>query len=181
LDGALGHDVLEGTALSRDVDIVRSRIAWCDAILADQARSEDPHDFARRRLEVEIRELRTQINAAVPESAAVRGVNRDVISEERAQLQHSLASLTADYELITGAVDDSLELARAFADVAARHTVDTGWLTAQKDALAVLEAEDAAQLIYEQRERTTITVTSHDQAYESEPTIDRGFSMEREL
>jgi conjugative relaxase-like TrwC/TraI family protein len=187
LDGALGHDVLEGTALSRDVDIVRSRIAWCDAILADQARSEDPHDFARRRLEVEIRELRTQINAATPESATVRGVNRDVISDERAQLKHSLATLTADYELMSGVVDDSLELARALADVAARHTVDTEWLAAQKAALAALEAADIAQLDYEQRGHTSAHALTpaisapYDLAYEPEPIVDRGFGIEPEI
>ena len=150
LDRTLGHDVLEGAALSRDVAVVRSRITWSDAVLADQAHFKDRQEFARRRLEVEIHELRRCINAATPESARARGVNRDVVSEERAQLQRSLAALTADYELTTGTVDDSLALARVLADVAARHTVDTEWLAAQKDALAALEAEDAARLTYEQ-------------------------------
>jgi conjugative relaxase-like TrwC/TraI family protein len=181
LDGALGHDVLEGAILSRDVDIVRSRIAWSDAVLADRARSEDPHEFARWRLEVEMRELRTLINAATPESARVRGVNRDAVSEERAQLQYSLAALSANYEIITGAVNDSLEMARMLADVAARHTVDREWLSAQKAALAALEAEDAAQLVYEQRARTAVTTTTYDPAYEPESTVDRGFGMEPEF
>jgi hypothetical protein len=180
LDAALGHDVLEGEALSRDVAVVRSHIAWSDAVLADQARSEDPHDFARRRLEVEIRELRSQINAATPNSAAVRRVNRDVISEEREQLRYSLASLTADYELINGAVDNPLHFAHVIEGVDARHCVDTKWLADQKAALAAFEVEDAAQLAYEQRERTTVTAMSCEGAYEPEPTIDRGFSVEPE-
>jgi conjugative relaxase-like TrwC/TraI family protein len=181
LDGALGHDVLEGTALARDVAVVRSRIAWSDAVLADLARSENPHNFARLRIEVEMRELRKQITAATPEAAAIRGVNRDVISDEREQLQHSLASLTADYEVITGVVDDSLELAHVLEAVDARHSVDTEWLTAQKAALAALDAEDAAQLAYEQRERTMVTSTSYDPALGPEPTVDRGFGMEYDL
>jgi conjugative relaxase-like TrwC/TraI family protein len=181
LDGALGHDVLEGAALSRDVAVVRSRIAWSDAVLADQAHFKDPQEFARRRLEVEIREIRTQINAATPESARVRGVNRDVVSEERAQLQRSLAALTADYEMVTGAVDDSLELAHVVEVVDARHCVDTEWLSAQKIALAALDAENAAQLAYEQRERTTVTTTTtYEPAYEPE-TVDRGFGIEHDL
>jgi hypothetical protein len=167
--------------LSRDVALVRSHIAWSDAVLADQARSEDPQLFARRRLEVEIRKLRRQINAATPESAAVRGVNRDVISEEREQLQYSLASLTADYELITGAVDNPLQLAHVLEGVDARHCVDTEWLSDQKAALAALEAEDVAQLAYEQRERTTVTAMSYELAYEPEPTVDRGFGLEPEF
>jgi conjugative relaxase-like TrwC/TraI family protein len=181
LHATLGHDVLEGEALSRDVALVRSHIAWSDAVLADQARSEDPQLFARRRLEVEIRKLRRQINAATPESAAVRGVNRDVISEEREQLQYSLASLTADYELITGAVDNPLQLAHVLEGVDARHCVDTEWLSDQKAALAALEAEDVAQLAYEQRERTTVTAMSYELAYEPEPTVDRGFGLEPEF
>jgi conjugative relaxase-like TrwC/TraI family protein len=182
LDATLGHDVLEGTALSRDIAVVRSRIAWSDVVLADLARSEDPQTFARLRIEVEIRELRTQINAATPESAAVRGVNRDVVSEERSQLQYSLAVLTADYELITGAVDDDTEgPARVLADVATRHCVDTEWLSAQKTAFVALEAENAAQLAYQQRERTMVTMTSYDPALEPEPTVDRGFGLEPEF
>jgi conjugative relaxase-like TrwC/TraI family protein len=181
LEATLGHDVLEGTALSRDANSVRARIAWSDANLIDQARSEVPQEFARRRLEVEIRELRTQISAATPESAAVRGVNRDVVSDERVQLQHSLATLTADYELITGVVDDSPELAHILEGVNARHTVDTEWLSAQRTALAALEAEDAAQLAHGQPERTAVTTTSYEPAYEPEPTVDRGFGMEPEF
>jgi hypothetical protein len=181
LEATLGHDVLEGAALSRDVAVVRSRIAWSDAVLADLARSENHQEFARRRLEVEIRELRTQISAATPESAAVRGVNRDVVSDERAQLQHSLATLTADFEFITGVVDGSPVLAHILEGVDAHHTVDTEWLSAQKAALAALEAEDATQLADGQRERTTVTAMSYELAYEPEPTVDRGFSLEREL
>jgi hypothetical protein len=84
-------------------------------------------------------------------------------------------------------VDDSLELARALADVAARHTVDTGWLTAQKDALAVLEVEDTAQLAYEQSGHTSthaLTMpnsTLYELAIEPEPTVDRGFGMDPDL
>jgi hypothetical protein len=181
LDATLGHDVLEGTALSRDVAVVRSRIAWSDAVLADLARSENPQVFARLRIEVEMRELRTLINAATPESARVRGVNRDVVSEEREQLQYSLASLTNDYEMITGAADDDTEPARVLADVAARHCVDTEWLAAQKIALAAFEAEDAAQLAYERRERTMVATTSYDPALEPEPTVEHGFGIEPEF
>jgi conjugative relaxase-like TrwC/TraI family protein len=181
LNATLGHDVLEGEALSRDVAVVRSHIAWSDAVLADQARSEDPQLFARRRLEVEIRELRRQINAATPESAADRGVNRDVVSDEREQLQYSLATLTADYELITGAVDNPLQLAQVLEGVDARHCVDREWLAEQKAALAAIEAEDAAQLAYEQRERAAVTTTSYEPAYEPEPTVDHGFAIEPEL
>jgi conjugative relaxase-like TrwC/TraI family protein len=184
LDATLGHDVLEGTALSRDVAVVRSHIAWSDAVLADRARSEDPQVFARLRIEVEMRELRTLINAATPESARVRGVNRDVVSEERAQLQRSLAALTADYEIITGAVDDFLQLADVLEVVDARHRVDTEWLSAQKAALAVLDgvvSEDAAQSAYEQRERTAVTTTSYDPALEPEPTVEHGFGIEPEF
>jgi hypothetical protein len=181
LDATLGHDVLEGEALSRDVAVVRSHIAWSDAVLADQARSEHPHDFARRRLEVEIRELRRRINAATPESAAVRGVNRDVVSDEREQLQYSLASLTADYELITDAGDNPLQLAHVFEAVGARHCVDTEWLADQRAALETLEAECTAQLAYEQRERAAVTTTSCELALEPEATVDRGFGIEPEL
>jgi conjugative relaxase-like TrwC/TraI family protein len=181
LDATLGHDVLEGTALSRDVAVVRSRITWSDAVLADLARSEDPQVFARLRIEVEMRELRALINAATPESARVRGVNRDAVAEERAQLQYSLATLTADYELVTRAVDDSLELAHVLEVVDARHCVDTEWLSAQKTALAVLEAEGAARLAYEQRARTAVTMTSYEPALEPEPTVDRGFGIEHDL
>jgi hypothetical protein len=178
LDAALGNDVLEGAALSRDVAVVRSHIAWSDAVLADQARSKDRHEFARLRLDVEIRELRKQITAATPESAAVRGVNRDVVSEERARLQYSLAALAADCKTITGAVDDSPELAHVLEGVDARHTVDTEWLDAQRSALATLEAEDMAQLAYEQRERTMVTTMSYEPALETEPTTGRSFGIE---
>jgi conjugative relaxase-like TrwC/TraI family protein len=182
LDATLGHNVLEGAALSRDIAAVRSRIAWSDAVLADLARSDDPQEFARRRLDVEIRELRTQISAATPESAAVRGVNRDVVSDERAQLQHSLATLTADFELITGVVDDSPELAHVLEGVDTRHTVDTEWLSLQKAALAVLGAEDAAKSIYEQQRRTTFKMTpSYGLTSEPEPLAAPGFGIEHGL
>jgi hypothetical protein len=72
-------------------------------------------------------------------------------------------------------------MARMLADVAARHTVDREWLSAQKAALAALEAEDAAQLVYEQRARTAVTTTTYDPAYEPESTVDRGFGMEPEF
>jgi hypothetical protein len=107
-------------------------------------------------------------------------VNRDVISEEREQLRYSLASLTADYELINGAVDNPLHFAHVIEGVDARHCVDTKWLADQKAALAAFEVEDAAQLAYEQRERTTVTARSCAGAYEPAPTIDRGFSVEPE-
>jgi conjugative relaxase-like TrwC/TraI family protein len=181
LDGTLGHDVLQGAALSRDVAVVRSHIIWSDAVLADRARSEYPRDFMRRRLEVEMRELRTQIKAATPESAAVRGVNRDVVSEERGRLQRSLAALTADYEVITGTVDNDTELARVLEIVDLRHSVDTEWLAGQKAALAALEAEDAAQFAYEQRERTSITTSSYEPEHEPEPTVDHGVGIEPEF
>jgi hypothetical protein len=145
LDATLGHDVLEGATLSRDVAVVRSRIAWSDAVLADLTRSEDPQVFARRRIEVEMRELRTLINAATPESARVRGVNRDAVSEERAQLQYSLAALSADYELITGAVDDSLELAHVLEVVDARHRVDTEWLARTYGSSSLRSAPGAGE------------------------------------
>jgi hypothetical protein len=96
-------------------------------------------------------------------------------------LQYSLASLTNDYEIITRAVDDSLELAHVLEVVDARHRVDTEWLSAQKTALAVLEAEGAAQLAYEQRARTAVTMTSYEPALEPEPTVDRGFGIEHDL
>jgi conjugative relaxase-like TrwC/TraI family protein len=181
LDVTLGHDVLEGVALSRDAGLVHSRIAWSDAVQADRARSMSPNDFARRRLEVEMRELRTQINAATPESAAARGVNRDVVSEERERLQHYLASLTAHYKLITSAVDNSPELAHVLEGVNTRNTVDMEWLSAQKVALAALETEKAAQPTYEQRERTAVTTTTYEPAYEPETTVDRGFGIECDL
>jgi conjugative relaxase-like TrwC/TraI family protein len=181
LDATLGHDVLEGEALSRDIAVVRSHIAWSDAVLADRARSEDPHDFVRRRLEVEIREFRRRISAATPESAADRGVNRDVVSDEREQLRYFLATLTADYELITGTVDNPFQLARVLEGVDARHCVDTEWLADQRAALAALEAECTAQLTYEQHARTTANTTSYEAAYEPEPAVDRGFGIEPEL
>jgi conjugative relaxase-like TrwC/TraI family protein len=187
LDATLGRYILEGATLSRDVAAVRSHIAWSDAVLADQARSEDPQVFARLRIEMEMRELRTLINAATPESARVRGVNRDAVSEERAQLQYSLAALTADYELVTGAADDSLELAHVLEGVGARHSVNTEWLLTQKTALAALEAAGATQLAYEQRQRTsanaptTPTSASYDPALEPEPIVDCGFGIEPEL
>jgi conjugative relaxase-like TrwC/TraI family protein len=178
LNVILGHDVLEGVALSRDAALVHSRIAWSEAVQADRARSESPNDFARRRLEVEMRELRTQINAATPESAAAHGVNRDVVSEECERLRHSLASLTASYNLITSAVDNSPELAHVLEGINTRNTVDIEWLSAQKVALAALETEKAAQPTYERRERTAVTAMSYEPAYEPEQNVDHSFGIE---
>jgi hypothetical protein len=181
LDSALGHDVLEGAALSRDVAVVRSHIVWSDAVLADQAHAKDPQEFARWRLDVEMRELRTQIKAATPENAAVRGVNRDVTSEERERLQYSLAARSADRETITGLANDGAETARVLADVAVRHSVDTEWLTAQKSALAALEVSDVARLAHDDRARTMVATTSYDSALETEPAVGRGFGIEPEF
>ena len=182
LDTALGHVVLVRSALSRDVDAVRSHLAWGDAVVADQARSTSPHDFARRRLEVEIRNLRKRISAATPESAAVRGVNRDAVSEEREQLQHSLAARTVDYQIVTGALEDGTQLARVVADVATRHRVDPKWLAVQKSALGAIEFEAAAQMAYETRGRPTNAMTTLDEpALAPEPTIADGFGIDLAL
>jgi conjugative relaxase-like TrwC/TraI family protein len=181
LDGALGHDVFEGAALSRDVAVVRTHIAWSDAVLSDQARSKDPQEFARRRLDVEIRELRTQIQAATPEDAAVRGVNRDVTSEERERLQYSLAARSTERETVTGGDVDETEYAHVLADVTARHSVDTEWLADQKSALGVLEAADVVQLAYDQRAQTILTETSFEPMCEPEPAVHGGFGVEPEF
>jgi hypothetical protein len=127
---------------------------------------------------VEMCELRTQINAATPESAAAHGVNRDVVSEECERLRHSLASLTASYNLITSAVDNSPELAHVLEGINTRNTVDIEWLSAQKVALAALETEKAAQPTYERRERTAVTAMSYEPAYEPEQNVDHSFGIE---
>jgi conjugative relaxase-like TrwC/TraI family protein len=181
LDNSLGHVVLEGLALSRDVGVVRTHIAWSDAVLADQARSKDPQEFAQRRLDVEMRELRTKIKAATPESAAVRGVNRDVTSEERERLQYSLAARSAECKTITGLANNDAETSRVLADVATRHSVNIEWLTAQRSALAALEAEDVARLAHDHCARTVVATMSYDSSLETEPALGRGFGIEPEF
>jgi conjugative relaxase-like TrwC/TraI family protein len=191
LDSALGHDVLDGAHLQRDVDTVRSYVSWCDQLLADRERLTAPLEFVRRRLEVDIRAINTQITAATPESAAARGVNRDVVAEERELLQYSLAEFRADLTLLTDADAAPGSVKRVITSVSERHSVDLEWLSSQKTALADLTAQDAAQQVYEQRGPTppdtyvANTSTGYDPTYEPEteqvPTSEAGFGIEREL
>ena len=186
LDTALGHDVLEGVALVRDIDSVRSRIAWSEEVLADRACAENSREFARRRLHGELRELNNAIKAATPESAAVRGVNRDVVSEGREQLRCTFARRNAEYALITEARGDNPEVARILADIDARHGVDTEWLAAQKTALVSLDSEGSFELKSGQRGRTLTnsytsnSLTSYEAMQEPEPTLHHRFGLESE-
>jgi conjugative relaxase-like TrwC/TraI family protein len=146
LDAALGHDVLEGAMMSRDIDSVRSRIAWSDAVLTDRARTASLREFALLRLDVEMRTLTQQIHAATPERARVSRVNLDVVAEERERLRFTLAQRSAEYALVTEVAGDERTVTRVLSDIDIRHSVDTDWLAAQKAAIVALEPEVGRQL-----------------------------------
>ena len=90
-----------------------------------------------------MRELIQLIKAATPASAAIRGVNRDVVSEGREQLRYVLAQRSAEFAIVVEAPQGDPEIARILNDIDERHGVDTEWLAAQKIELAALESEVA--------------------------------------
>jgi len=184
LECALGKQVLEGMVLSRDIDSVRRRIAWCEGVLADRASTDNPREFARRRLEIEMRGLIQQINAATPESAAVRGVNRDVVSEERERLRYALAPQSAEGMLVIEGYDDDPEVARILKDVGERHGVDAEWLAAQECALVTSIMDRSVKLGAEPQvgigvnQCTSNSLSSHEAMLEPETTPNLGICLE---
>jgi conjugative relaxase-like TrwC/TraI family protein len=188
LDAALGHDILTGHELSRDVDAVRAYIAWGDQLLDDRERISDTTAFARRRLEVDIRAVTTQIAAATPEAAVARGVSRNVTAEERERLQLSLTALTADLSLLAGGDSPVEDITRVISSVDARHSVDAAWLTAQKAELAVLQLPRGGVRLStaaEEEERILSSAPAfspfYDASDEQTPDVNGGFGIERDL
>jgi hypothetical protein len=131
----VGQVVLTGDALRCDVDLVKKAVARGDEILCDQ-RGATPEDFARRRLDRALSALRKSIKEAKP------------ASEEKERLEHTLAALEGEYEIVVGRCEVPPEEFDSVIDrILEENSVDEAWLLAQKEELAKSEMSRAPQQV----------------------------------
>jgi hypothetical protein len=131
----VGRVVLTDDALRCDVDLVKKAVARGDEILCDQ-RGATPEDFARRRLDRALSALRKSIKEAKP------------ASEEKERLEHTLAALEGEYEIVVGRCEVPPEEFDSVIDrILEENSVDEAWLLAQKEELAKSEMSRAPQQV----------------------------------
>lgn len=131
----VGRVVLTDAALRCDVDLVKKAVARGDEILCDK-RGATPEDFARRRLDRALSALHKSIKEAKP------------AGEEKERLEHTLAALEGEYDIVVGRCDVSPEeFDEVINHIHEENAVDEAWLFAQKEELAKLEMSRVAQQI----------------------------------
>jgi archaellum component FlaC len=131
----VGRVVLTDDALRCDVDLVKKAVARGEEILCDQ-RGATLEDFARRRLDRALSALRKSIKEAKP------------ASEEKERLEHTLAALEGEYEIVVGRCEVLPEKFDSVIDrIREDNTVNEAWLLAQKEELAKLEMSRAPQQV----------------------------------
>jgi hypothetical protein len=127
----IGHVVLTGDALHRDLDHVRAEVSRCERILRDRVGA-DPRTFACRRNEAARSDLRVQILAAIP------------TSYHKEMLQYSMQALEVDYAALTDPTTDDQSLATLLERIEASNAVDESWLRTQQAELAVVAPRSVA-------------------------------------
>lgn len=127
----IGHVVLTGDALHRDLDLVRVEVSRCERILRDRV-GVDPRTYACRRNEAARSDLRARILAAIP------------ASYHKEMLEYSMQALEDEYAALTDPTTDDQTLAALIERIEASNTVDEVWLWAQQAELAAVAPRSVA-------------------------------------
>jgi hypothetical protein len=133
LVGTIGKVVLTGTALERDVDLVKAAIARGTALVEGRKQRPGNQDFARWCLDAAKHRIMSEIKDAKP------------ASDEKERLEHISESLDKQYAIVTRNVRVSeSEYQDLITEILTKpeNTVDEEWLVAQRE---ILEAREPAK------------------------------------
>jgi len=133
VDATVGKVVLTGTALERDVDLVRVAVARGTLLAESRKQRPEDQDYARWCLDVAIHRVTNEIKASKP------------ASDEKEWLKIALDSNNEQYDIVTGKTPvPETEYLRVLTEILEKpeNIVDEGWLSAQRE---VLEARDPTE------------------------------------
>jgi len=130
VDETVGKVVLTGTALERDVDLVRVAVARGTLLAESRKQRPEDQDYARWCLDVAIHRVTNEIKASKP------------ASDEKEWLKITLDSLCEQYDIVIGkAPVPETEYLRVLTEILEKpeNIVDEEWLSAQREVLEARE------------------------------------------
>jgi hypothetical protein len=134
VDSTVGKVVLTGTALERDVDLVRVAVARGTLLAESRKQRPEDQDYARWCLDVAIHRVTNEIKASKP------------ASDEKEWLKITLDSLNEQYDIIARKTPvPETEYLRVLTEILEKpeNIVDEEWLSAQREVLDAREPTKA--------------------------------------